>query len=99
VDVVIHSYRHRFALVPGDPSYALTEKRLADQPDITVPAVCIDGAADRVDMQSTAHHAKKFKGPYEYQRWEGAGHNLPQERPQLWAEAVLKARTMAGTAG
>lgn len=96
VDVAIHSYRHRFALVPGDPAVAHIEARLDEQPDISVPAVCIDGTADRVDMQSTAHHAKKFTGPYAYQRWDGAGHNLPQERPELWAKAVLSARKMAG---
>ena len=95
VEVVIHSYRHRFALAPGDPVVAEIEAQLAKQPQITVPAICIDGTADRVDMQSTAHHAKKFSGPYRYDRWEGAGHNLPQERPQLWVEAVLAARGMA----
>lgn len=94
VDVVIHSYRHRFGLVPGDPAVAEIEACLARQPEITVPAICIDGAADRVDMQSTAHHAKKFTGPYRYDRWQGAGHNLPQERPRLWAQAILDARAM-----
>ena len=96
VEVVIHSYRHRFGLVPGDPAVAHIETQLTAQPPITVPAVCVDGAADRVDMQSTAHHGARFTGPYQYLSWEGAGHNLPQERPQLWADAILAARGMAG---
>lgn len=96
VEVVIHSYRHRFALVAGDPAVADVETRLAGQPPITVPAFCIDGTADRVDMKSTAHHRARFTGPYQHARWHGAGHNLPQERPRLWADAVLAARAMAG---
>jgi pimeloyl-ACP methyl ester carboxylesterase len=44
----------------------------------------------------TAHHASRFTGPYEYRVFENTGHNLPQERPQLWAQAVLDARAMAG---
>lgn len=94
VDVVIHSYRHRFGLVPGDPAVALIETRLTAQPDITVPAITIDGDADGVDS-GTAHHARKFTGPHDHRTWEGAGHNLPQERPGLWAQAVLDARAMA----
>lgn len=96
VEVVIHSYRHRYALVPGDPAVAHIETRLTAQPPIAVPAICIDGMADRVDMQSTAHHRARFTGSYHYERWEGAGHNLPQERPERWAEALLAARAMAG---
>jgi len=95
VDVVIHSYRHRYGLVPGDPAVAEMEKRLAAQPDITVPTVAIDGDADGVGS-STAHHAEKFTGPYEYRVFKGAGHNLPQERPEAWGQAVLDARAMAG---
>ncbi|MEM6622898.1 MAG: alpha/beta hydrolase [Pseudomonadota bacterium] len=95
VDVVIHSYRHRYGLVPGDPAVAEIEARLAAQPPITVPTVAIDGAVDRVGTR-TAHHRPKFTGPYDYRLWHGAGHNLPQERPRMWAQAVLDARAMAG---
>ena len=94
VDVVIHSYRHRYGLAAGDPAYAAIETALAAQPPITVPAITIDGDADGVGL-GTAHHAKKFAGPHEHRIFAGAGHNLPQERPEEWARAVLDARKMA----
>ena len=94
VEVVIHSYRHRYGLVAGDPAYLEIEARLAAQPPITVPAITIDGGADGVNP-GTAHHAKKFVRPHEHRVFSGAGHNLPQERPQEWARAVIDARAMA----
>lgn len=95
VDVVIHSYRHRFGLVPGDPAYAHIETRLTAQPPIGVPTIAIDGSADGVNS-GTAHHAEHFTGCYEHRVFDGAGHNLPQERPVEWAQAVLDARSAAG---
>lgn len=94
VEVVIHSYRHRYGLVPGDPAFAHIETRLTAQPPIDVPTITIDGDADGVNP-GTAHHAKKFTGPHEHRIFAGAGHNLPQERPKDWAQAVLDARRMA----
>jgi pimeloyl-ACP methyl ester carboxylesterase len=94
VDVVIHSYRHRYGLIAGDPAYASIEAKLTAQPPIAVPAITIDGDADGVNP-GTAHHAKKFVGPHEHCILRGAGHNLPQERPEEWARAVLDARKMA----
>ena len=94
VDVVIHSYRHRYNLVDGDPAVADIEQRLADQPDIVVPAVTIDGAADRPGTD-TRHHASKFTGPHVHHVWPGIGHNLAQEAPHLWADAVIEARGLA----
>ena len=94
VDVVIHSYRHRFGLVAGDPAYASIETALAAQPPITVPSITIDGDTDGVNP-GTANHAKKFAGPHEHRIFKGAGHNLPQERPKEWARAVIDARKMA----
>jgi pimeloyl-ACP methyl ester carboxylesterase len=96
VDVVIHSYRHRYGLAPGagDPRYDEIEMGLAAQPPIAVPAITIDGGADGVN-QGTAHHAKKFTGPHEHRIFKSAGHNLPQERPDEWARAVVEARAMA----
>jgi pimeloyl-ACP methyl ester carboxylesterase len=94
VDVVIHSYRHRYGLVAGDPAYAPIEAALASQPPITVPTITIDGDADGVNT-GTAHHSKKFMGPHEHRIFGGAGHNLPQERPEEWARAVIDARKMA----
>ncbi len=94
VEVVIHSYRHRYGLLPGDPAYAGAEAALARQPMIAVPTITIDGDADGVNL-GTAHHATKFAGPHEHRVFRGAGHNLPQERPREWAQAVLDARSMA----
>ncbi|MDE2365128.1 MAG: alpha/beta fold hydrolase [Hyphomicrobiales bacterium] len=94
VDVVIHSYRHRFGLVAGDPAYAPIEARLAAQPQIAVATVAIDGDSDGVNP-GTARHASRFVGPFERRVFRNAGHNLPHERPAEWAAAVLKAREMA----
>ena len=94
VDVVIHSYRHRFGLVPGDPAVAHIETRLVAQPPIPVPTISIDGDADGVNS-GTAHHAAMFTGPHQHRVFKGAGHNPPQERPAEWVEAVLDARAMA----
>jgi len=96
VDVIIHSYRHRYGLAPGacDPRYDEIEMRLAAQPPIGVPAITIDGDADGVNS-GTAHQAKKFIGRHEHRIFKSAGHNLPQERPEEWARAVIDAREMA----
>jgi pimeloyl-ACP methyl ester carboxylesterase len=98
VEVVIHSYRHRYELAAGDPAYASIEAALAAQPPITVPAITIDGDADGVNP-GTAHQAGKFVGLHEHRIFKGAGHNLPQERPEEWARAVIDARNMAKSEG
>jgi len=98
VDVVIHSYRHRYGLVAGDKAYAAIEARLALQPPIAVPAITIDGDADGVNP-GTSPYSSKFTGPHEYRVFRAAGHNLPQERPEDWARAVIDARTMAKRQG
>jgi len=94
VDVVIHSYRHRYGLVVGDAAYAGIEARLAAQPSIAVPAITIDGDRDGVNS-GTSHHASKFVGKHEHRVFAGAGHNLPQERPEDFARAVFDAAAMA----
>jgi pimeloyl-ACP methyl ester carboxylesterase len=94
VEVVIHSYRHRYGLVAGDPACAPIEAALAAQPPITVPAITIDGDADGVNP-GTAHQGRQFVGLHEHRIFKGAGHNLPQERPEEWARAVIDARNMA----
>jgi pimeloyl-ACP methyl ester carboxylesterase len=90
VDVVIHSYRHRFGLVPGDPSMQEIEQRLTRQPKISVPSIALDGKDDGVALlgESTDHH-HFFTGKYEHRVIPGAGHNLPQEAPREFVEAVL----------
>ena len=94
VDVVIHSYRHRFGLVAGDPAVAHIEASLALQPNITVPCISLDGDVDGVN-QGTAHHAKKFTGQHQHRVLENTGHNMPQENPEGWVQAILDAREMS----
>jgi pimeloyl-ACP methyl ester carboxylesterase len=98
VDVVIQSYRHRYALAEGDPAVAEIERRLAAQPPITVPAITLDGDADGVmSPGGTAHHAGRFTGRHEHRVVSpGIGHNLPQEAPAAFAEAVLTVKGWAG---
>jgi len=93
VDVVIHSYRHRFGLAAGDAAVAHIEEQLTKQPNVSVPAICIDGDVNGV-VSETLHHSVKFTGPYEYRVFKNTGHNLPQEKPQEWARAVLDVREM-----
>ncbi len=91
VDVVIQSYRHRFALTQGDVAYADIEHRLAAQPAITVPAITFDGADDGVRPPAPAsQHAHLFTGPRAHRGVPGVGHNMPQEVPQVFADAVLE---------
>ena len=90
VDVVIHSYRHRFGLVPGDPAVAEVERRIAAQPTITVPTISFDGVADGVRPWEPAEaNAHRFSGPRQHRILPGIGHNLPQEAPRAFADAVL----------
>ena len=90
VDVVIHSYRHRFGLVPGDPAVEETEQLLNRQPKISVPTIAIDGDADGVvPTGGSENHHRFFTGAYERRVFPGVGHNPPQEAPRDFAEAVL----------
>jgi pimeloyl-ACP methyl ester carboxylesterase len=94
VEVVIHSYRHRFGLVKGDPAYAEIEARLATQPPITVPTITFDGADDGVRQpSSTGPHAQRFTGARSHRVVPGVGHNMPQEVPAVFARAVLELLT------
>jgi pimeloyl-ACP methyl ester carboxylesterase len=91
VEVVIHSYRHRFGLVQGDPAYAEIEARLATQPPITVPTITFDGADDGVRQPSAVGpHAQRFTGARSHRVVPGVGHNMPQEVPAVFAQAVLE---------
>ncbi len=95
VEVVIHSYRHRFGLAPGDPDVADIEGAACSAARYHAPTVAIDGGRDGV-IFGTRHHAPKFKGPFAYKVLPEIGHNLPQEAPEAWAAAVLEARALAG---
>ncbi|WP_410672182.1 alpha/beta fold hydrolase [Amycolatopsis sp. cmx-4-68] len=88
VDVVIHAYRHSFGSAGGDPAYAELEERLTRRPKITVPAVTLDGASDPLKPGGTAGQAAMFTARHEH-RLIDAGHNLPQEAPAAFADAVL----------
>ena len=91
VDVVIQSYRHRFGLVPGDPALADIEAALAAQPPISVPTLTFDGADDGVrPPASAAQHGHRFTGARTHSVVPGVGHNMPQEVPGLFADAVLQ---------
>jgi pimeloyl-ACP methyl ester carboxylesterase len=91
VDVVIHSYRHRFGLADGDPQYADLQRRLAAQPPITVPTITMDGAGDGVAPATDGSaSAPKFTGRRVHRVIPRAGHNLPQEEPEAFAAAVME---------
>jgi pimeloyl-ACP methyl ester carboxylesterase len=91
VDVVIHSYRHRYGLADGDPRYADLERRLAAQPVINVPAITLDGDADGVAAPTDGKaSAAKFSRRRAHRIIPHAGHNLPQEEPEAFADAVLE---------
>ena len=91
VDVVIHSYRHRFGLAAGDPHYADLQRRLASLPPITVPSITLDGDKDGVLPASDGSaSASKFSGRRIHRVVLGAGHNVPQEAPEAFAAAVME---------
>ena len=91
VDVVIQSYRHRYALAAGDPAYLDIERRLAAQPAITVPSITFDGADDGVRPPApAAQHGHLFSGLRSHRLVPGVGHNMPQEVPQVFADAVME---------
>lgn len=90
VEVVTHSYRHRFGLVEGDPQYAPIEQQLAQQPAITAPTVILTGTYDGVTAPQDERQALgRFNGPVRRLMLEGVGHNVPQEAPVQFAQAVL----------
>jgi pimeloyl-ACP methyl ester carboxylesterase len=98
VDVVIHSYRHRYGLVPGDPAVAATEAALARQPAIAPPTINLHGAADGVTpAPATDSQARKFTGPYERRLLPRIGHAVPQEAPSEFLAALRE--LLARTAG
>ena len=91
LDVVIQSYRHRFGLAEGDPAYADIEKRLSTQPAICVPTITFDGVDDGVRGPSSPDkHGHHFTGVRSHRVIPGVGHNMPQEVPAIFAQAVLE---------
>jgi pimeloyl-ACP methyl ester carboxylesterase len=91
VDVVIHSYRHRYGLADADPQYADIQRRLAALPSIAVPAITLDGDADGVAPATDGSaQAARFSGRRVHRVIPHAGHNLPQEEPEAFAAAVME---------
>ncbi|MCS3445561.1 MULTISPECIES: alpha/beta fold hydrolase [Bradyrhizobium] len=91
VDVVIHSYRHRYGVVDGDPQYVDLQRRLAALPVITVPTITLDGGDDGVTAAGDGSaSAAKYTARRAYRVIPGAGHNLPQEAPEAFAAAVME---------
>jgi len=90
VAVVIHSYRHRFGLVPGDPAVEDLERRLTALPVISVPTIALHGGDDGVTPAATSEgHGRFFTGAYQRQVIPAVGHNVPQEAPAAFATAIL----------
>jgi pimeloyl-ACP methyl ester carboxylesterase len=89
VEVVVHSYRYKFGLVPGDQRYAELAARLEQRPPIKVPALTLDGAAHGVtDACDGRRWTNMFAARWEHRAVVGAGHNIPQEQPRIFADAV-----------
>jgi pimeloyl-ACP methyl ester carboxylesterase len=90
VAIVIHNYRWRLGLAEGEPKYDDLEKRLAEFPVITAPTITLEGDANGAPHPDPSSYAKKFSGKYSHRLIKGGiGHNLPQEAPQAFAEAVV----------
>jgi pimeloyl-ACP methyl ester carboxylesterase len=97
LNVVTHSYRHRFGLIDGDPQYAHIQNQLARQPGISVPTVILAGSSDGVTpAQGEQQALSKFTGPARRLILDGIGHNVPQEAPADFAQAVLSLLRPAG---
>ena len=90
VNVVMHNYRWRLSLAEGEAKYDDLERRLAQGPVISVPTITLEGDANGAPHPEPSAYAKKFSGRYEHRTITGGiGHNLPQEAPQAFAQAVV----------
>jgi pimeloyl-ACP methyl ester carboxylesterase len=90
VDIVIHNYRWRLGLADGDPKLDELEAKLAAAPDVATPTITLEGDANGAPHPPPAAYAKKFTGKYEHRLVTGGiGHNLPQEAPEAFAQAVI----------
>lgn len=96
VDIVIHNYRWRLGIAEGEAQYDALERQLAQAPVITVPAITLEGDANGAPHPDAAAYAKKFSGKYTHRIVSGGiGHNLPQEAPEAFAQAVMDADAMS----
>jgi pimeloyl-ACP methyl ester carboxylesterase len=94
VAIVIHNYRWRLGVTEGEAKYDELEKKLAQGPVISVPTITMEGDANGAPHLEPAAYAKMFSGKYSHRTIEGAvGHNLPQEAPQAFAQAIIDVTT------
>jgi pimeloyl-ACP methyl ester carboxylesterase len=94
VDIVIHNYRWRLGLAESEAEYDELERRLASAPDLSVPAITLEGDANGAPHVDPGSYAGKFSGPYSHRTIDGGiGHNLPQEAPQAFADTVVEVHT------
>jgi pimeloyl-ACP methyl ester carboxylesterase len=90
VAIVIHNYRWRMGLADGEAQYAAFEKKLAQFPSISVPTITLEGDANGAPHPDPSAYAKRFTGKYQHRLIKGGvGHNLPQEAPRAFAEAIV----------
>jgi pimeloyl-ACP methyl ester carboxylesterase len=92
---VIHNYRWRLGLAQGEAKYDDLEKRLAAAPVIAVPTITLEGDANGAPHPDASSYARKFSGRYAHRVIDGGiGHNLPQEAPQAFAQAIVDADSL-----
>ncbi len=90
VAIVVHNYRWRIGLVQGESRFDALEARLAAAPTIAVPTITMEGDANGAPHPDPAVYASKFTGKYRHRQLDGGiGHNLPQEAPGAFAQAVI----------
>jgi pimeloyl-ACP methyl ester carboxylesterase len=90
VDIVIHNYRWRLGLAQGEARCDALEERLATAPRIALPTITLEGDANGAPHPEPASYAGQFTGPYQHRTLQGGiGHNLPQEAPQAFAQAIV----------
>jgi pimeloyl-ACP methyl ester carboxylesterase len=95
VSIVIHNYRWRLGLADGEPRFDALEARLAQGPVISVPTITLEGDANGAPHPDSTAYAAKFSGKYAHRHLGGGiGHNLPQEAPRAFADAVIEAERL-----
>ena len=95
VDVVIHSYKHRYSLVDGDKSYSAIENKLSLTPKIKVPTITLDGLMNGVREPKHEKNIKKFTNLIKHKLLKNVGHNVPQESPLIFSNFILELKKYA----
>jgi pimeloyl-ACP methyl ester carboxylesterase len=98
VDIVIHNYRWRLGLAQGEPQYDELEKKLSTRPPITVPTITIASDFDG-PLADGKTYAKQYTGRYTHRILQGIGHDVPQEAPREFAQAIIDVASGVGTKG